>query len=129
MSESQDTSARKRVLVCEDDASIHTLYRKIFDRLGCEVDIATDGRQGFQLAIEKDYDLVVTDIRMPGWDGIDAILKIENERPDLRFVVVSAYLRDVSDLIEGKHAVAAMIQKPFAVKEFEAKMREILALS
>ncbi|MCP2620984.1 ATP-binding protein, partial [Candidatus Aminicenantes bacterium AC-334-E05] len=60
---------KKRVLVVEDEPSVAQLFKYILKKHGCEVEIAKDGREAFEILKEKSFDFLISDVRMPGMDG------------------------------------------------------------
>jgi len=76
-----------RILVVDDDSSVGKLLSAVFSGDGIDVDVATDGVQGFKMACEKRPDVILLDIWMPNQDGLEA-LKIIKENPDTRAIPV-----------------------------------------
>jgi AmiR/NasT family two-component response regulator len=83
-----------RIIVADDDHRMREFYQEVLSRLGyVVVGVAADGRELVEACLEADADLVVTDIRMPELDGIQAA-HIVSEHMDLPFLFVSAYYDD-----------------------------------
>jgi len=76
-----------RILVVDDDSSVGRLLSAVFSADGVQVDVATDGVQGFNMACEKHPDVILLDIWMPNQDGLEA-LKIIKEHPETRAIPV-----------------------------------------
>lgn len=84
-------SASLRIVVADDEQDMREYFRKLLPRLGHQVvGEAQTGRQLVDLCREHKPDLVITDIKMPDLDGIDAAAEIYKERP-LPVILVSAY--------------------------------------
>jgi len=115
-----------RILVADDEAKIAQFIRKGLKEDGYAVDVASDGDEALQLALQEDYDAVVLDIMLPGMDGISVLKKLRASRPDMPVMLVSA--RDsVSDKVRGLDAGADdYLTKPFAFEEFLARVRALL---
>jgi len=115
-----------RILVADDEAKIAQFIRKGLKEDGYAVDVASDGDEALQLALQEDYDAVVLDIMLPGMDGISVLKKLRSSRPDMPVMLVSA--RDsVSDKVRGLDAGADdYLTKPFAFEEFLARVRALL---
>ena len=115
-----------RILVADDEAKIAQFIRKGLKEDGYAVDVASDGDEALQLALQEDYDAVVLDIMLPGMDGISVLKKLRSSRPDMPVMLVSA--RDsVSDKVRGLDAGADdYLTKPFAFDEFLARVRALL---
>src|SRR2546428_1723838 len=69
---------RKKILVIEDDDVMRELMRMTLEQHGYEVAIAEDGVRGYDTALFMKPDLIVTDIRMPGADGIHVVRRVRD---------------------------------------------------
>ncbi|ELP5729479.1 response regulator [Vibrio vulnificus] len=70
-----------RILVAEDNTANQMVIRAMFERLGCEIDLADDGYEAVKMASRERYDLIFMDISMPGKDGMQACKEIR-QLPD-----------------------------------------------
>src|SRR5438045_608763 len=68
----------KRILVIEDDDETRELLRLALEKRGYEVTVAEDGVRGYDTALFLKPDLIVTDIRMPGADGVHVIRRVRD---------------------------------------------------
>lgn len=78
-----------RILVIDDEQYIRTALREVLEREGFEVSAAADGRKGLELLEDEGADLVITDIIMPGFDGVATLERIKKAHPDLPVIVIS----------------------------------------
>ena len=78
-----------RILVIDDEQYIRTALREVLEREGFEVSAAADGRKGLELLEDEGADLVITDIIMPGIDGVATLEQIKAAHPDLPVIVIS----------------------------------------
>jgi len=78
-----------RIIVIDDDESVRKAIRRVLEPLGREVREAEDGAAGLALLADKDADLVITDIFMPGQDGIETVRRIRKEFPGVKMLVMS----------------------------------------
>ena len=65
----EEIKVKRRVLVVEDEPSVAQLFKYILKKHGCEVEVAKDGREAFEILKEKSFDFLISDVRMPGMDG------------------------------------------------------------
>ena len=107
----------KKILLVDDEESIHVLYREELEEQGYEVHSAMSGDQALQLVPTLKPDLVILDIQMPGMNGIDVLRKIKEEDPKLPVILSSAYQ-------EFKQNLSSWASDDFVVKS--ADMRELL---
>lgn len=121
------------ILVLDDEAPLRSAVRRILERAGHEVLEASDGRQGLALANERYPDLVITDILMPGVDGIELILELREHRPDTLIIAISGGgdLVPSERLLSDAHALGAItaLPKPFEVPEVLSAVGSALARS
>jgi CheY-like chemotaxis protein len=88
--------ARGRLLLVEDEPAVRRLVTRMLERHGYEVQVAEDGETALGLATGGGgaFDLLITDVVMPGMGGPELARRIRAERPDLRVLFVSGYPRD-----------------------------------
>ncbi|MDH4054973.1 MAG: response regulator [Gammaproteobacteria bacterium] len=77
------------VLIIDDEEDIRIVLKEIFVRAGFDVAVASDGNEGLNLLRENGADLVITDIIMPGSDGVEIAYEIRCEFPKTKIIVMS----------------------------------------
>ena len=78
-----------RILVIDDDVQIQAMLRQMLEREGYEVVDAPDGKVGMKLYREQKPDLVITDLIMPEKEGIETIMELQREFPDVKIIAIS----------------------------------------
>lgn len=118
--------ARGRILVIEDDAHIAEGLRLNLALKGYEVSIAADGASGLRAWKERQPDLIVLDVMLPGIDGLSVLRSIRLEDDRLPILILSA--RSASeDKIRGlTYGVDDYIGKPFDLNEFLLRVERLL---
>lgn len=112
------------ILVIDDDPYITALLEQALSSDTDRVQIALSGRAGLRLLQQKPFDLVITDIIMPEFDGVEVIMKINEMRPRPRVIAMTGgsaslsreYLQDMVTML----CVQQVLYKPFTVE----KLRE-----
>ena len=79
------------ILVVDDDQSIATAFERFLKHEGHDCAVASNAEEAMRLVGERDPDLVVMDIRMPGVDGLQALQQLRSRFPDLYVVMMTAY--------------------------------------
>ena len=79
------------VLVVEDDQVLRASFKQLLSYLFAEVDAAVDGQDALDQLAEKNYDIVLTDLRMPRMSGFQLLQEIRQQSPQQPIVVISAY--------------------------------------
>jgi len=69
--------SKKSILVADDSITARTLERYILEAAGYDVTLAGNGREAWEMLAQKDFDLVISDIRMPHMDGLDLTRRIK----------------------------------------------------
>jgi two-component system OmpR family response regulator len=115
-----------KILIVEDDASAAAYLEKAFREAGHVADIAPDGLDGYALAAEGRYDVLVVDRMIPKMDGLSLIHGLREQNIDTPILILSA-LGQVDDRVKGLRAGADdYLPKPYSFSELLARV-EILA--
>ncbi|MFC1798528.1 response regulator [Thermodesulfobacteriota bacterium] len=115
MNDAVGSSASKRILVIDDSEIDRMVMEEILTQAGYQVVLAADGDEGLETFYGSSFDLVITDMVMPGKMGIDVILELKKKHPDLKVIAMSAG-GDFGPEIElgmAKDLEAHTITKPF----------------
>ncbi|MEI8096389.1 MAG: response regulator transcription factor [Spirochaetales bacterium] len=114
------------ILVVEDEEKIAQFVKRGLNEAGYEVECLTDGREALAAARQKDYDVVVLDVVLPGLDGLGVCRALRKHRRSMPVLMLSA-LGTVPDKIAGLDAGADdYLSKPFDFEEFLARIRALL---
>lgn len=119
----------QRILIIDDDEPIRKLFRKILEAESYEVIEASDGNKGIQLYRKDPTDLVITDIIMPEKEGIETIIELKKDFPDVKIIAVSGggHVEAESYLeIAKKLGIAEALTKPIKNEELVQIVAEIL---
>ena len=117
-------SAKKRVLIVEDDPAVRQIVRVLLERDGVEVDIAEDGERATALLRERTYAAVLLDLLMPRLDG-RGVISFMRERGLATPVVVVTAVAD-SDL--DPQIVRVVLQKPCEARELRKVVSAVLEM-
>lgn len=118
------------ILIIDDDDALRGAMRKILERGGHEVREASDGLKGVARIREQVPDLVVLDLIMPEKEGIETIMELREDYPELRILAVSgggAVLRAGGALEDAVlFGADASLAKPFTVEALQGAVEELL---
>ncbi len=101
-----------KILVAEDNASNQIVARSLFKRLGYDIDIAVNGREALRKAVEKDYDIIFMDIRMPEKNGLDAAYEIRSLGHNMPIVAMTANAGETDKTEAIEAGMNSFIAKP-----------------
>lgn len=115
-----------RVLLVEDEPGIAQFVRQGLVEAGYAVDVAPDGRSGWDYACAAEYDVIVLDIMLPELDGLQLLRQLRSEKIKAPVLLLTA--RDgIDDRVKGLDAGADdYLAKPFAFTELLARLRALL---
>jgi len=108
-------STRPRVLVVDDEATIRDLLAKTLALAEYDVDIAPDGRTALERLRIIPYDLLITDLKMPGVDGLTVIREARRLKPDIPVIIVTGFSTEASAIEAVNLGVSGYLTKPFRV--------------
>lgn len=109
----------KRILVIDDDHHILLMLKKMLEKAGFEVDLASNGVDGLELFQKIEADLVITDIIMPEKEGLETIREMKRMRSDLKIIAMSGGGKISADnYLETARIFGAslVLEKPFSQK-------------
>jgi DNA-binding NtrC family response regulator len=121
-----------RVLIIDDEASIRAALRRFFSRRGWRVDEAADGAKGLAtlLAARNEFAIVISDLKMPGFSGVELHDHVAAVAPDLLdriiFSTGDVASKDAADFVQ--RTKCTVLQKPFELRALESlisQMREL----
>jgi DNA-binding NtrC family response regulator len=117
---------QSRVMVVDDDADTLTLLREVVTKEGYQVETAEDAETALQRLGEWQPDLVITDIHMPGMDGLALLAAVREKAPDILVILLTAYgsLKTAVDAI--KSGAFDYLSKPFVVDDIRLVVRRAL---
>ena len=113
----------ERVLVVDDELPMRIGLKEVLKRAGYEVELAEDGEQGIKRLDAERFDVVITDLRMPGKDGMEVLRHAKSRHPDVLIFMISAH-GDIPTAVEAmKYGAQDFIQKPFQIDQVRARIR------
>ncbi|MBI3724826.1 response regulator, partial [bacterium] len=111
------------ILVVDDEAAMRLGLKEVLAREGYAVELAADGEEACRRLEKRGLDAVVTDLRMPGKDGLAVLARAKELDPSLIVFVITAY-GDVPTAVEAMKAGAAdFIMKPFKIDDVRSRIR------
>jgi two-component system response regulator FlrC len=115
-----------RILIVDDDSAMRRALAEVLGRGGFEVTQAADGREGIGRLGRDKYDLVVSDLRMPGLGGLALLQEIRGRHADLPVILITAY-GTVEDAVAAmKHGAYDFLTKPFSPQDLFQLVRRAL---
>jgi DNA-binding NtrC family response regulator len=120
---------KKKALVIDDEQIVLDSVSALLTDEGFEVDVSLDGRQGLDWAIERNYDVVLTDIRMPDIGGMKVLRDVKRINPSLPVIMITGYASIESAVQAMKLGAAEYIEKPFEPEQLLDAVSRALGIS
>ena len=119
------------ILLVDDDENLLSGLRVTLERRGHQILEARNGREAVALYREKEVDLIITDVLMPEKDGLEVIMELKREFPDVKIIAMSGgYTRGPQSkltLESAKHLGAMeILEKPFQPDQLDAAINQVL---
>jgi len=118
-----------RILIIEDETTLRSLMKDALEKAGHEITEASDGDQGIEIFNAHQHDVVITDILMPKKEGLELILELTDQAPDVKIIAISGGgiglgddLLEISLEFGAKHA----LRKPVTMKHLVEVVQDVL---
>jgi len=123
--EDEDTG-QPQVLLMEDESSVAEGLKIILSEEGYGVDLAMTGQSALDTLSQKDFDLLVADIRLPDMSGMDVIKQVREKQPDTKVIAITGYSSLNSAVDAMRAGVSDYLAKPFTEEEFMATVERAM---
>lgn len=117
----------RALLVVDDEEVVCQACRRIFSRQGFQVEANTDARQGLACATEKDYEIILLDIKMPNMDGIQFLEHLRHKKPDVPVLIITGYPSIPNAASAMRLGACDYVTKPFTSEEITQAVQRVLA--
>ncbi|MBN2612862.1 MAG: response regulator [Bacteroidales bacterium] len=115
----------KRILIVDDNLMMRKLIRNIFADHDFEIEEAEDGLEGLEIVRKIDIDLVITDIIMPKMEGLELIMNIKRDFPNIKIIAISGgkpyYL-----YMAKKLGIEKIFTKPLNIQDFLTAVKKLI---
>ncbi|WP_020617483.1 response regulator transcription factor [Paenibacillus daejeonensis] len=116
----------QRVLVIEDEPTLARLLSYNLTQEGYEITVADHGGEGLQTALQRNFDLIILDIMLPGMNGFEILSKLRQNGVATPVIILTARNAE-EEVVQGlKHGADDYITKPFGVAELLARVSAVL---
>lgn len=118
--------AKPKILFIDDEEIVLRSCRRIFASSGYEIDTALSGEEGLSKALSQDYDIVVTDLKMPGIGGMEVLSRLRKEKPETTVIIFTGYASVDTAREALKNGAFDYIPKPFTPDEIREVIKNAL---
>jgi DNA-binding NtrC family response regulator len=119
----------KRLLIVDDEETLtFSLYQTFINvQVECEVITASSGEEALSRLQEGHFDVVISDIAMPGLNGIDLLSMIKSKTPETKVILITAYGSDEREELAYQKGAEKYIEKPFDLHEIRDLVINLLS--
>ncbi len=115
-----------KILIIEDDRDIAELISIHMNDIGHEAHQVHDGREGLIESMEKVYDLIILDLKLPGMDGFEICRKLRLEKVDTPIIMLTAKSEEIDKVLGLEIGADDYMTKPFSIRELVARVKSVL---
>lgn len=116
-----------RILVIDDEEGMRDFLTILLQKEGYQVQAVGKGEEGLRLMSHSPFDLVITDLRMPGMDGLQVLQRFKEEDPEVGVILITAYASTETAVDAMKGGAFDYVAKPFHVEELKEAVRGALS--
>ncbi len=114
------------VLVVDDEESVREPIVAMLEHLGFKTDSAVSSEKALEMLTQKPYTFLLTDIRMPGIDGLELIKRTKRSHPEICVIAMTGYSREFNYVEVINTGATDFVNKPFVIEELEAKIKRAI---
>ena len=116
-----------KILVVDDDEVLLEILRNVItNQMSLECDVANNGKVALAACEKNDYELVITDARMPEMNGLELLAALKERYPKLDVIVMTGFTNEYSFLEVIRAGASDYLAKPLSIHEIEAKISRVL---
>ncbi|MBU4262240.1 MAG: sigma-54 dependent transcriptional regulator [Proteobacteria bacterium] len=115
------------ILVVDDELSMREFLKILLEKEGYQAVTASDGEKALKAIAMQEFDLVISDIRMPGMGGLELLDSAKKVTPDLPFIMITAFASPEDAVQAMKHGAYDYITKPFKLSEIKSIITSAIA--
>jgi len=116
----------EKILVVDDEKNVRVLFERILAKEGYEVECAASGSEAIDKLANNSFDLVVTDLKMEGIDGLDLIRKGKKTNQAIPFILISGYGTAQTAVSATQEGADVYLMKPIDMKDLKLAVKRAL---
>ena len=118
---------KKRILIVEDDEEMRALLRDVIEEEGHKTDSVNNGSEAFRKLVKQSFDLIITDIRMPGLTGLDILPGMRKLHPEVPIIVITAFGSEEIQRKAIERGANAYLEKPIHFQKLTNLIQDIFS--
>ncbi len=118
---------KTHILIIDDEEAIRDSCTQVLQRAGYHVDTAVDGHEGLKKFKKTQVDVVLLDLKLPGWHGLKVLKKIKQAAPEIPVIIITGFASIESAVDTIKQGAYDYLAKPFSPEELRVMVKKALA--
>lgn len=118
----------KRILIVDDTPVIREFLQEFFIDSGFEADLAKNGLEGLELALSKDYSLILSDVHMPEMSGMEMVAKLRMSKSNVPVIMMDS-LPNKQARLAAESGAQGCLAKPFDLDELRQMVEQITSIN
>jgi CheY-like chemotaxis protein len=128
MESSKNSRPVPRILIIEDDEEMRSLLKDLLEDEGYQTESADNGSEAFGKLAREYFDLIITDIRMPGLTGLDILPGIRRLQPGIPIIVITAFGSEEVHRKALERGATAYMEKPVHIHQLGELIHQMISL-
>jgi len=120
-------TSKKRILIIEDDEEMRFLLKEFLNEEGFETDSVDNGSEAYRKLVRQLFDLVITDIRMPGLTGLDILPGVRKLQPEASIIVITAFGSEEVHRKVFERGATAYLEKPVHLDNLRELVQKLVS--
>ena len=115
---------QERILVVDDEEVLRNLADEVLSKEGYQVALASSGKEALDVMKQKEFDLIIVDLKMPGMDGMELLKRIKENNQDVQVILLTSFLSPTTALTSLEAGAFWYLTKPLDnLRVFTEKVR------
>ncbi len=117
---------KMKILLIDDDEWIRDSLNLFFESEGCHITVLETAEEGMEELKEQTYDIIITDYRLPGMDGLEFLKRIKESSPETMKILITAY--GSKEVVSEAYRIGVQdfIEKPFTTNTIEESLSRLI---
>jgi DNA-binding NtrC family response regulator len=119
-------NSKKRILIIEDDEEMRSLLKDLIEEEGYEAESIEKGTYAFTKVMKETFAVIITDVRMPGFSGLDILPGLKRLQPKTPVIVITAFGSEEIHRRALERGASAYLEKPIHLSELRTLIQNIV---
>ncbi len=127
MKDLRKSDSTVRILIIEDDQEMRSLLEDVLSEEGFQTESVSNGSEGLRKVTQEPFDLILTDIRMPGLTGLDILPVIRRLQPEASVIVITAFGNEEIRRRSVERGASGYLEKPIHMDKLKTLVHEMVS--